>query len=104
MVVLLGRQRFGSGNGFVGPPVQSASLQAVGEQGAHARGESLVVRHAYSRSVRGRPKERNTLVSGKPVIATIRLPLRVSTMSPYAWATGAGCLFRSNPRPAWRLP
>src|SRR5262249_28347154 len=62
---------------------------AVGEHCAYARGEVLVVGHVYSRSVRGRPKEAKTLVSGKPVIAATRSPLRVRTMSAYACAIGA---------------
>jgi hypothetical protein len=43
----------------------------------------------YSRSVRGKPKERNTLGSANPVIAATRLPRTVRTISPYAWRTAA---------------
>lgn len=67
-----------------------ADVGAFGEKGAHAGSESFVVCHGYSRSVRGRPKRLKTLVSGKPVIAEMRLPLRVRTMSPYACAIGVG--------------
>jgi hypothetical protein len=62
-----------------------AHVGAVGEQRTHARGEFLVVGHVHSRSVRGRPKEAKTLVSGKPVIAATRLPLIVRTNALAGW-------------------
>jgi hypothetical protein len=66
-------------------PAEHLSLADVGSLGqecANTGGKSIVVCHAYSGSVRGRPKERKTLVSGKPVIAVIWLLLSVSTISP----------------------
>ena len=55
----------------------------LGQERSDARGQSFVVRHVdYSRSVRGRPNGRKTLVSAKPVIAATRSPLSVRTISP----------------------
>jgi hypothetical protein len=47
------------------------------------------VTRAFLRSVRGSPKEANTLESIKPVIAQTRSPRNVRTMSPKACAIGA---------------
>src|ERR671918_588470 len=65
-----------------------ADVVAGDEQQPDAFGECFVKGHQSTR-LRGRPKLRKTLVSGKPVIATIWSSRSVSTMRPYARATAA---------------
>ena len=70
---------WGGADAVLACPALKGSPERSGDAGAMA----------YSGRVRGSPNLASTLLSLKPVMALMRSPARVSTISPCAWPSGA---------------